>query len=113
MNKNKVTELLNEYRLSSVEELLYKYIDADPCTYSTYRIGEIILTLYCEYMMPNVAGMSNSLTVAEERAGCLKRYIEGTMYSDEETAINCRDIQAGNAEAIILACQSARRARLH
>lgn len=87
-------------------------INDDPLAFSTYRIGEIIKTLLCKYMMTKVADMTCALAVAEERAGYLKSYIEGKMYSDEETAIDCRYIQVGNAEAIIHACQSVQRDRL-
>lgn len=58
------------------------------------------------YLRPRILKDGQAKFVANERAGYLKRYLEGKMYASKEVAEQYVDCQIENADAIIQACKS-------
>jgi hypothetical protein len=62
------------------------------------QIGELL-----DY---KVTAASNALYVAKEHGGYLRKYLDGSMWGDEELAKKHREPQIENAQAIIDACNN-------
>ena len=105
MNKDKILHILNTYNVTDIKDLLFAYLNLYPEEFNTIDILDLIDDLDIMYLRPRVLNDGRAKFVANERAGYLKRYLEGTMYSSREVAEQYVDIQIENAEAIIDACK--------
>jgi hypothetical protein len=70
---------------------------------SIYTVNELRKKI-CYVLDHKIEKSSQALFVANERAGYLKRYLEGKMWPNEEIAKEYLGPQIDNAQAIIDAC---------
>lgn len=103
---NKLRDLLDRMGTDDIKEFFYAYLNTYPEEFSTHDIYQIIEELMMMFLDPRILKDGQAKFVAKERAGYLKRYLEGRMYSSREIAEKYVGIQIENAEAILEACEN-------
>ena len=109
-DKEKLLKLLNDLNESpcistSLEYILGAYIEEYEDDFSALRLFGIITDLEC-YLKIKLTKLDQAIFVANERATYLKRYLDGSMWKDEELAKKYVQPQIENAQDIINACKS-------
>lgn len=102
--ETRLITLLRGKRFNTIQELLYTYLNLYEKEFNTIDILDMIDDLDIMYLRPRVIKDGQDLFLANERAGYLKRYLEGKMYVSEEAAKQYVDIQIEHAETIVNAC---------
>lgn len=102
--RTKIIDLLNNNEIEDIKDLLFTYLDLYPDDFNTVDMLELIDDLGYIYLRAMVIRDSQALFVANERAGYLKRYLEGRMYQSKDVAEKYVGVQIKNTEAIIKAC---------
>lgn len=85
---------------ATFEDIVHSYMQVYGRDFTASRICNFIERLN-RIEIDKIAEMERCVRVAHERATYLKRYLEGKMYRDEDTARQCVDIQIENAQAIL------------
>ena len=91
-------------RGASIEEILFVYMNTFYKDFPASRIYEIIEKLQSDYLVDRIHNLEYIRDVANERAAYLGAYLEGNLYTDEETARACAPVQLDNVRAILDAC---------
>lgn len=103
-DREKLLDMLNEYQMDSFETILNCFLMIYGDSISIRRIHGLTKTLN-DYLGHRIDGLESARFVANERAGYIKKYLEGKMWKDEETAKMYLQPQIDNAQAIIDACK--------
>lgn len=104
-DREKLLHLLDVYKMDSISAILNCFLDAygdDINIRTIHRMAENLN----DYIGYRVDKLESARFVANERAGYIKKYLEGKMWKDEETAKKYLQPQIENAQAIIDACKS-------
>lgn len=100
-DKQKLIDWLNLCRdTASFEDIVYSYMSVYSCDFSTRRINDFN-QLINKHLSAKISEIENAVRVAHERGTYLRCYLEGKMYTDEEAARQCVDLQIENAKAIL------------
>lgn len=86
------------------EEIVIIYMAKNYRNFPITRILDFVNELNKEFVYPDIKHMEHGIEIIRERALYLKTYIEGDMYTTEETAKECAPLQAGHAQKIINIC---------
>lgn len=110
-DSDKLLKLLERYKGSQVsfEEIMIHFMSLHYSEFPASRVNHIMTSLNTAFLMPKIGTMETAIAVANERASYLKKYLEGSMYTTEESARIHAPVQAKNAEAIIEACANVNR----
>ena len=102
-DREKLLGLLENYRMDSIETILNCFLNVYGDDIDIRRMHGLMKTVdqYLEY---KVDQFSKARFVANERAGYIKKYLEGKMWPNEELARQYLQPQIDNAQAIIDAC---------
>lgn len=108
-DKEKLLEILSYFNepprnAPSLEYILGAYIEEYEEDFSALRLHNMITDLEC-YLNIKLKKLEEARFVANERATYLKRYLDGSMWKDEEIAKEYVQPQIENAQAIIDACK--------
>ena len=104
-DKEKLLGLLNGYRMDSIEEILNCFLTVygnDIDIRSIHGLMKIV----DRHLEDKVDKLGRVQFVANERAGYIKKYLEGKMWPNEELARQYLQPQIDNAQAIIDACNN-------
>jgi len=102
-DREKLLRLLNECRIESIEEILNCFLvlyGDDIDIRDIYGLVKIVGS----HLEDKVDKLGRARFVANERAGYIKKYLEGKMWPNEELAKQYLQPQIDNAQAIIDAC---------
>ena len=102
-DKEKLLGLLNGFQMDSIEAILNCFLNVYGDDLSVMTIHSMAKTLN-NYLGNRVDELERLRFIANERAGYIKKYLEGKMWPDEETAKFYLQPQIDNAQAIIDAC---------
>ena len=102
--KQKFINSIFEITDGNIEAILFAYMNEYRDEFSASRINTIIKRLQEIYLADSINRLEHIREVAKERATYLGAYLEGNLYTDEETARRCVTVQLENANAIIQAC---------
>lgn len=102
-DKEKLLGLLNGFQMDSIEAILNCFLNVYGDDLSVMTIRSMAKTLN-NYLGNRVDELERLRFIANERAGYIKKYLEGKMWPDEETAKFYLQPQIDNAQAIIDAC---------
>lgn len=91
-------------RGAHIEEILFDYMNVFYKEFPASRINSIINKLQSDYLVDRIYNLEHIRDVANERAAYLGAYLEGNLYTDEETARACAPVQLDNVRAILDAC---------
>lgn len=89
--------------LDSLESILQHYLFVYLDSISIIELSEIN-NMINEAIICKARDLETIKRIANERAGCIKSYLEGNMWKTEEDARRNVKPQIGNAQAIINAC---------
>ena len=103
-DREKLLDMLNEYQMDSFEAILNCFLMMYGDSISIRRIHRLTKTLN-DYLGHRIDGLESARFVANERAGYIKKYLEGKMWPTEEVARQYLQPQIDNAQAIIDACK--------
>lgn len=103
-DKDKLLEILKMVNGESIEDIIQCYLYYYRRDFSITRIKDLIDMLNQEYLYEKINELETARFVANERASYIKKYLEGKMWPDEETAKFYLQPQIDNAQAIINAC---------
>lgn len=104
-DKEKLLKLFDIYeqQMDSIESILTYFLGVYEKDINIRRIYDLVKILnYC--LEQKVDKLESARFVANERATCLKKYLSGTMWPNEEIAKQYLEPQIENAQAIIDAC---------
>lgn len=102
-DKQRLQTILNNTKYDDIEQILELFLISFQDKLSLGTINELH-NLITSSLNRKVEKASQAMFVANERAGYLKRYLDGSMWKDEETAKEYLQPQIDNAQAIIDAC---------
>lgn len=103
--KQRLMEILSRYEDGvSVESVIYTFLREADKDFSALRLNRLIMGL-TDILFDKQAVYERMAIVSLERAKYLKDYLDGKLYSDEETARKYVDVQKRNAQAIIDVCK--------
>ena len=102
-DREKLLGLLENYRMDSIEAILNCFLNVYGDDIDIRRMHGLMKTVdqHLEY---KVDQLSKARFVANERAGYIKKYLDGKMWPNEELARQYLQPQIDNAQAIIDAC---------
>jgi hypothetical protein len=102
-DREKLLGLLDNYRMDSIEAILNCFLGVYGDDIDIRRMHELMKTVdqHLEYKIDQ---LGKARFVANERAGYIKKYLEGKMWPNEELARQYLQPQIDNAQAIIDAC---------
>jgi hypothetical protein len=104
-DRERLLEILNNYRVDYLETILEIFFDEYGDSISARRISGMIDRL--NYLLKKRAEqLENAQRIAYERANYIKTYLSGDMWATEEAARANLQPQIDNAQAIIDACKS-------
>ena len=103
-DKEKLLEILKMINGESIEDIFKCYLYYYRRDFSIRRIKDFIDMLNQNYLYEKIEELETLRFVANERAGYIKRYLDGSMWKDEKTAKKYLQPQIDNAQAIIDAC---------
>ena len=101
--RDRFVNLLNSSNADTFESIVTEYIHKFSNTISADECCQII-QLLSEIQYPKIAKLNNIKRVAREHAGYLEKYLDGKLYTDEDSFEKYREVQKNNAEAIINVC---------
>lgn len=93
----------NEFGMDSIENIFNYFLYVYHNDISITTMYSLIKTLNL-HLEDKIEDLERARFVANERAGYIKKYLEGKMWKDEETAKMYLQPQIDNAQAIIDAC---------
>ena len=102
-DKERLQTILNNTKYENIEQILELFLVSFQDKLSLSTINELH-NLITSSLNRKVGKASEALFVVNERAGYLKRYLDGSMWKDEESAKVNLQPQIDNAQAIIDAC---------
>ena len=102
-DKEKLQEMI-KYSECSFEDIILNFIRLHPKDFDAIRIHNIICGLN-GVLLSNIYKLENAMSISEERATYLNKYLKGEMYVTEESAKEHIDIQITHTQAIIDACK--------
>ena len=102
-DREKLLSLLDVYKMDSIEAILNCFLDVYGDDINIRRILGLMKTVSC-HLEYKVDKLETARFVGNERAGYIKRYLEGKMWPNEELARQYLQPQIDNAQAIIDAC---------
>lgn len=91
-------------RGANIEEILFVYMNVFYKEFPASRINSIINKLQSDYHDDRINRLEHIRDVANERAAYLGAYLEGNLYTNEETARAYVPVQLENVRAILDAC---------
>lgn len=102
-DREKLLHLLDVYQMDSIGAILNCFLDVYGKDIPVRTISRMSkeFNAYLDYRINN---LEDARFVANERAGYIKRYLEGKMWPSEELAKQYLQPQIENAQAIIDAC---------
>ena len=104
-DKEKLTGILGFMgNAMSFEEIICTYLNYHNQDFSASRLKNLMDILNHKYLDEKIKDLEEIQFVANERAGYLKRYLDGSMWKDEKIARENLQPQIENAQAIIDAC---------
>ncbi len=103
-DKEKLVNILRTTDATTFEDIITTYLYYYPMDFSIIRLKALIDKLNNEYLNDKIKKLDQARFIAKERAGYLKRYLDGSMWKDKETAKYNLEPQIENAQAIIDAC---------
>jgi hypothetical protein len=103
-DREQLLNVLNITQSKSIEDILTHYFYLYEGTISARRMYSLIqeMNKHLEY---KIQKLDEARFVGAERAAWIKKYLEGKMWPDEETAKFYLQPQIDNAQAIIDACK--------
>ena len=105
-DKEKLLKIINECHDDiSFETIAMIFINYYFNEFSASRLMSICKNIN-NYLSAKINKLEEVKFVAKERAGYLKRYLKGEMYTSKEVAEKYVDIQLENVQAIIDACSN-------
>lgn len=102
-DKEKLQEILNRTD-GSFENIVLSYMIKNQQDFDTERTIEFIEKINKNMLKPLIERDARAVRVAKERAGYLKTYLEGNMYTTKEAEEINKPAQINNAKAILNAC---------
>lgn len=102
-DKERLQYILNNTQMEDIESILRFFLVAYEHTLPLKTINELH-NLITSSLNRKVEKASQTLFVANERAGYIKRYLDGSMWKDEKIARENLQPQIENAQAIIDEC---------
>ena len=104
-DKEKLTSILGVMgNAMSFEEIICTYLNYHNQDFPASRLKNLMDILNHKYLDEKIKALEEIQFVANERAGYLKCYLDGSMWKDEEAAKKNLQPQIENAQAIIDAC---------
>ena len=97
--------ILNNHMPETLEDFLCAYLALFDNQFPASRINELIKTLNDGFLSPKISKQENAVSVSREKAGYLKTYLEGRMYTSKEAEEQNKPAQIRNAETIINVCK--------
>ena len=105
-DKEKLLKIINDCDGNiSFETIVMIFISNHFNEFSASRLMSINENIN-KYLTAKINKLEQAKFVAKERAGYLKRYLKGEMYTSKEVAEKYVDIQLENVQAIIDACNN-------
>lgn len=104
----KIKEILKSNQPKNFEDFVGAYLNVYCEDFSADRLFELIERLNSVFLKGKIRQYEKVKSIAYERATYLKCYLDGNMYSDEQTAKANVEVQRNNAQAIIDICKGAK-----
>jgi hypothetical protein len=104
----KIKEILKSNQPKCFEDFVCAYLNIYYDDFSVDRLFDLVERLNSIFMKGKIRQLDNVKSVAYERATYLKRYLDGKMYNDEQTAKANVEVQRNNAQFIIDVCKRAK-----
>lgn len=102
-DREKLLRLLDGFQVDSIDAILNCFLNVYGDELSIKTIRDMAKTLN-NSLGNRVDELERLRFIANERAGYIKKYLEGKMWPDEETAKFYLQPQIDNAQAILDAC---------
>ena len=103
-DREKLLHLLDVYKMDSIGTILHCFLDVYGDDINIRTIHSMANDLN-DYIGYRVDKLETARFVANERAGYIKKYLEGKMWPTEELARQYLQPQIDNAQDIIDACK--------
>ncbi len=103
--KEQLLYILNNHSPETLEDFICAYIALFDNQFPVSRINELIKTLNNGFLSSKISKQENAIAVSKEKAGYLKIYLEGKMYTSKEAEEQNKPAQIKNAETIINVCR--------
>ena len=100
----KLLRLIDAYKMDSITTILHCFLDVYGDDIDMRTIHRMAKDLN-DYVGYRIDKLESARFVANERAGYIKKYLEGKMWPNEELARQYLQPQIDNAQAIIDACK--------
>lgn len=97
-DREKLEKVLRECPFDNIETILQWYLNRYNISFSSLRELDKIIN---DFMNDRLDEVERTLFVANERAGYLRKYLDGSMWKDEELAKLYIQPQIENAQAIL------------
>lgn len=97
-DREKLEKVLKECPFDNIVAIMQWYLNRNNVSFNTLRGLDQLIN---HFMNDRLDEVERALFVANERAGYLRKYLDGSMWKDEETAKFYRQPQIENAQAII------------
>lgn len=97
-DKEKLEKVLKECPFDNIETILQWYLNQYDISFSSLHELDKIIN---DFMNDRLDEIEWTLFITNERANYLKKYLDGSMWKDEETAKSHLQPQIENAQAII------------
>ena len=104
-DKEKFSSVFDMLEYGSFEDYVMLYMCRYRDEFSLSRVYDFIKKLERTMLEPKIVSAAELKFVANERAGYIKKYLEGKMFKTEEEAKAYVDCQIDNAQAIIKKCK--------
>lgn len=104
-DRERLLKLFDIYKMDSIEAILNCFLDVYKDDISARRIHGLIRDLN-NHLGYKIENLEQIKFIANERATYLKKYLDGSMWKDEESAKENLQPQIDNAQAIIDICNN-------
>lgn len=106
--KEKLISIL-PYCQDNLEDIILEYMRRFKEEFPISRIADLENSIHTFILRPKITKTEEAIATAAERSLYVMRYLDGSMYEDEEAAREHLDIQRANATVAFEKCKEAMR----